>query len=294
MADPKSFIAQAEKLTQPSLGFFLFLSGSSTSYKLEEASELYIQAGNQYRLQKDFSNAGTQFVKASELQQKLDNHNDVANNLVEAYKCFKTVSPSDAIDCLSKAIHIFLTQNGQFRRAANFMGDLAELYQSVGDVENATKSYEQAGDYFSTDHAEALANKSYLKSADLYATAGDYKKAIELYNNIIKVALTNTMSRWSLKDYFFKVILCTLCLGDPIEAQKKNEEFSTEDSSWTQSREFKLVSDILECIDQGDTQAFVDKVFEYDQFSKLDKLKTALLLKIKNLVVEKDDDDDLL
>ena len=40
--------------------------------------------------------------------------------------------------------------------------DLAELYESVNDYENASKSYEQAGDYFTTDHAEALANKAFL------------------------------------------------------------------------------------------------------------------------------------
>lgn len=293
MSDAKSLIAQAEKLSKPQTGFFLFLSGSSND-RLEDASDLYIQAANYYRLAKDFNNAGNQFVKASELQQKLGNHNDVANNLVEAYKCYKTVSPHDAIDSLSKAIHIFLTQNGQFRRAANFMGDLAELYESVGDTDNAIKSYEQAGDYFSTDHADALANKSYLKSADLNAGAGNYAKAIELYDNIIKVANGSALSKWSLKDYFFKVILCNLCLGDPIEAQKKSEEYSNEDGNWQQSREFKLVNEIFESIEQGDSQGFSDKVFEYDQFSKLDKLKTQLLLKVKTTVVEKDEYDDLL
>ena len=67
--------------------------------------------------------------------------------------------------------------------------DLAELYESVNDYENASKSYEQAGDYFTTDHAEALANKAFLKCADLYALNGNYKRAVELYDNIIKTCL---------------------------------------------------------------------------------------------------------
>ena len=45
--------------------------------------------------------------------------------------------------------------------------DLAELYESVNDYENASKSYEQAGDYFTTDHAEALANKAFFKMCRL-------------------------------------------------------------------------------------------------------------------------------
>lgn len=291
MSDPRSLIAEAEKLLKPQLGFFLFLSGSSSSMRKEDATDLYIQAANLYRLLKDFNQAGAQFVKAAEIQESLGNHNDCANHLVEAYKCFKGVSPSDAISALSKAIHIFLTQNGQFRRAANFTMDLAELYESVNDNESAAKSYEQAGDYFTTDHAEALANKAFLKCADLFALDGNYKKAVELYDNIIKNLLGNSLSRWSLKDHFFKVILCVLCMDDVIEANKRTDQFLQDDPSWAQSREYKLVQGILDSIDQGDVEGFSDKVFDYDQFSKLDKLKSQLLLKVKNSVVAKDDDD---
>lgn len=291
MLDPRSLVAEAEKLKKPQTGFFSSLLGGSSSYRLEEASDLYVQAGNIYRLNKDFSLAGTQFVNAAELQKQLNNQNDVANHLIEAYKCFKSVSPTDAIEALSSAIHIFLTNNGQFRRAANFQMDLAELYELVGDTANATESYEKAGDYFSTDHAEALLNKAYLKCADLNAATGDYKKARGLYDNIIKNSMGNNLSRWSLKDYFLKSLLCTLCMDDVVEALKRINFYGEEEPSWPSTRECKLVQDILDSIDSGDVQAFSDKVYEYDQFSKLDKLKTQLLLKIKNSVVDKDEDD---
>lgn len=290
MLDPRSLIAEAEKLAKPQTGLFSFLGGSSST-RLEEASDLYVQAANAYRLNKDFSLAGTQFINASELQRKLNNHNDVANYLIEAYKCFKSVSPHDAIDALSKAIHIFLTQNGQFRRAANFQMDLAELFESIGDTANATQSFEKAGDYFSTDHAEALSNKAYLKCADLYALSGEYLKARGLYDNIIKNSLGNNLTKWNLKDYFFKNLLCTLCMDDQVEANKRLNLFAEDEPSWPSTREYKLVQDILEAIEGGDVQAFSDKVYEFDQFSQLDKLKTQLLLKVKNSVVDKDDED---
>ncbi|ODV79882.1 TPR-like protein [Suhomyces tanzawaensis NRRL Y-17324] len=291
MSDPRALILEAEKYTKRQTGFLLFFSGQSHSSRLEDASDLYIQAANQYRLKKEFDSAGQQFVKAAEIQESLDSHNEAANHLIEAYKCYKGVSPTDAINALKKAIHIFLTQNGQFRRAANFTGDLAELYESVGDTDNAIQAYEQAGDYFTTDHAEALANKSFLKCADLSALSGNYKKAVELYDTIIKQLKNSSLSRWNLKDYFLKLILCTLGLGDVIEAQKRSQQYLDDDPSWEQTREYGLIKDIFEAIDQGDIQSFSDKVFEYDQFSKLDKLKTQLLLKIKNSVVEKDEED---
>lgn len=291
MSDPKSLIAEAEKLAKPQTGFFLFLSGSSQSMRYEEASDLYVQAANLYRLRKEFTEAGNQFLKAAEVQEKLQNQNDVANHLVEAYKCFKSLSPLEAINALKRAIHIFLTHNGQFRRAANFNNDLAELYELVSDNENAINAYEQAGDYFTTDHAEALANKAYLKCADLSAISGDYKKAISLYDTIIKNLANNNLSKWSLKDYYLKNILCVLCTNDEIEAEKKASTYKNEDPGWEQTREYKLIQDIFQAIHAGDMEDFSDKVFQYDQFSKLDKLKTQLLLKVKNSVVEKDDDD---
>ena len=290
MADPKYLISEAEKLLKPQSGFMLFFSGLLTDRK-EDALDCFVQAGNAYRLQKNYVDAGAQFVRALDIQTELGNHNEAANHLVEAYKCYKDALPSDAIEALKKAIHIFLTQNGQFRRAANFTGDLAELYEKVGDQENAILSYEQAGDYFLTDRADALASKSYLKCADLCAATGDYAKAIKFYDNIIKVALGNNLLRWLLKDYFFKVILCLLCMDDEIEALKRLEQYLGEEPLFELLREGQLLRDILEAIEAGDLEKFQEKVFDYDKFSKLDKLKTQLLLKVKNQVVSKEEVD---
>lgn len=289
MSDAASLIAEAEKLAKPQTGFFSFLGGSSSS-RLEDATDLYIQAANSYRLLKNFSEAGKQFVNAAELQKKLNNHNDVANHLIEAYKCYKTTLPQDAIECLSQAIHIFLTQNGQFRRAANFQMDLSELYENVGDLEKATENYEKAGDYFSTDQAEALSSKAFVKAADLNAALQKYSKAIELYDSIIEKMANNNLSRWSLKEYYFKVILCVLCMDDLVEAQKRLDNYAIEDTSFGTTREFKLLLQISEILENGTAEEFADAVYEYDQFSKLDKLKTQLLLNLKNGIIAKGDD----
>lgn len=294
MSDPIALINQAKKLAQPQLGFLLFLSGSSSSLRIEDAADLYIQAANQYRLRKNFSEAGDQFVAAADLHQSISNFNDEANLLVEAYKCYKSAVPSLAISLLQRAIAIFLNQNGQFRRAANFTNDLAELYELVGDLKNAAASYEQAGDYFSTDHADALASKCYLKCADLTAVSAEYNKALPLYDNIITLLSNNALSRWGLKDLFLKAILCVLAMQDPIEAQKRLDKYVADDAAFEQTREFKLLSSILAAIEQGDEEAFQNAVFEFDQIQKLDKLKMQLLLKVKESVTANEEDDDLL
>lgn len=51
-----------------------------------------------------------------------------------------------------------------------------------------------------------------------------------------------------------------------------------------------LLSDLAQAVEQGDTDAFGDRLYEYDQLSKLDKWKTAIFLRIKNNIEETGED----
>lgn len=48
--------------------------------------------------------------------------------------------------------------------------------------------------------------------------------------------------------------------------------------------------DLSEAVENGDQEAFADKLFQFDQLSKLDKWKTTLLLRIKNSIEEAGED----
>lgn len=45
----------------------------------------------------------------------------------------------------------------------------------------------------------------------------------------------------------------------------------------------------METVETGDDEAFSDKVYQFDQLSKLDKWKTTMLLKVKGTIVNEDD-----
>jgi alpha-soluble NSF attachment protein len=51
-----------------------------------------------------------------------------------------------------------------------------------------------------------------------------------------------------------------------------------------------LLVDLTQTIEQGDQEAFADKLFQFDQLSKLDKWKTTLLLRIKSNIEEQAED----
>lgn len=289
--NPEKLFERAEQLSKSKNGLIQFFFKNLRSLDLDDASNLYVQAANIYRVKKDFIKAAECFDKSAKLQEELQNYNEVANRYVDIFKCFKENSPREAINALEKAVEIFLMENGQFRRAANFTMDIAEMYENLCDYENAIKSYQNAGDYYSTDNATALANKSYSKCADLCALHDRFEEGLKHYDFIIKGQQGNSLAQWNLKENLFKSILCVLCMNDRVETQKRIENIPDDNNIWGSSRELILLKFILTCFDQFDSQTYSDQVFEFDQFCKLDNVKTHMLVKIKKNFQDVDEDD---
>jgi alpha-soluble NSF attachment protein len=135
-----------------------------------------------------------------------------------------------------------------------------------------------------------LANKLYLKVADLSALEGDYYKSIEHFEKVAATSVTNNLMKYSVKDYFLKSGLCLLAVGDMVATNRALDKYRDMDPTFTSTREHQLLVDLSETVDAGDQEAFADKLYQYDQISKLDKWKTTILLRIKNAIEEKGED----
>ena len=103
-------------------------------------------------------------------------------------------------------------------------------------------------------------------------------------------AVSNNLMKWSVKDYFLKSGLCLLAVGDMVAVNRAFEKYRDMDPSFASTREHQLLVDLAEAVDQGEQEVFADKLFQYDQMSKLDKWKTTILLRIKNAIEEKGED----
>ncbi|KAH7122362.1 alpha-soluble NSF attachment protein [Dendryphion nanum] len=288
--DPRALLRQADKTLQSASGGFSFFGGRSDKY--EKAAEEYIAAANAFRMQKQGKEAGSAFEKAAQVQlDQLKEPDDFANTMTEAFKAYKKDDPESAARCLDKAIAHYCSK-GNFRRAATHKQNLAELYEvELGDDGRAAAAYEEAASWFESDNAEALANKLWLKTADLVALEGkDYYKAIELYERVAKSAINNNLMRWSVKEYLLKAGICQLCTGDNVGVNAALDKYRDLDPSFTQQREHQLLTDLAAAVEEGDQEAFADKLYQFDQMSKLDKWKTTLLLRIKNTIEEKGED----
>ncbi|RMY18432.1 hypothetical protein D0866_13175 [Hortaea werneckii] len=287
--DPRALLQKADKQAASAGSGFSLFGGRAEKY--EAAAELYIQAANAFRLQKSSKEAGQCFEKAASLQtNQLKEPDDAANTLTEAFKSYRKDEPEDAARCLEQAIQHY-TLKGNFRRAATHKQNLAELYEvEMGDVKRAAEAYETAAGWYENDNAEALANKLFLKLADLSALESDYYKAISNYEKVAKSSINNNLMKWSVKEYLLKAGICHLCTGDSVATNRALESYRDLDPSFSQTREHQLLSDLVEAVDEGDQEKFADKLFQYDQMSKLDKWKTTLLLRVKENIEEKGED----
>ncbi|CAN9456299.1 unnamed protein product [Alternaria alternata] len=276
--DPRALLRQAEASLQKASGGFSFFSNKQDKY--EAAADQFIAAANAFRMQKMGKEAGEAFERAASVQrQNLNEPDDEANTLTDAFKAYRKDDPEAAARCLDKAIAHYCSK-GNFRRAATHKQNLAELYEvELGDNTRAAAAYEEAAGWYESDNAEALANKLWLKTADLVALEGkDYYKAIELYEKVARTSISNNLMRWSVKEYLLKAGICQLCTGDQVGVNTALDRYRELDPSFQQQREHALLVDLAAAL------------FNFDQLTKLDKWKTTLLLRVKNTIEEGGED----
>lgn len=96
--------------------------------------------------------------------------------------------------------------------------------------------------------------------------------------------------KWSVKDYLLKSGICLLALNDPVQFTRAMEKYRDLDTSFSSTREHQLLIDLAEAVQAGEQEMFQDKLFQFDQLSKLDKWKTTILLRIKSGIEEQGED----
>lgn len=100
--------------------------------------------------------AGQAFERAASVYTKnLNEPDDAANAMTEAFKVYRKTDPEDAARALEFSIQHYISK-GNFRRAASHQQNLAEVYEAeIGDESRALEAYEKAAEWFEGDNAEA-------------------------------------------------------------------------------------------------------------------------------------------
>jgi len=257
---------------------FTFFGGTQ---KFEEAAEMFTEAGNAYKMAKDWKSAWDAFKKAADCQLRAQSRHDACQAWISASVCYKKCDVSAAIECLKLAVDSYCNI-GKFSMAAKHQKEIAEIYEAELDLDSAIAAYRQAADYFSGEDSTSSANACLLKVAQFSAQNEKYAEAIEIYEKCAAQSVDNNLLKWSVKDYLLKAGLCHLCVGDTVTTQKAFERYENLDATFSSTRECKFLKDVLATVVENDVEAFTQVVMEFDSVSKLDNWKTSVLLKIKN------------
>lgn len=113
----RKLMAEADKKSSGKSGGFLAGVFGGGSSRIDDAIELYCKAANNFKMAKNWSEAGNAFAKAANLSLGSDNKLEAFQKFSDASNCYKKVDPQRSLECLKQAVAI-QTEMGRFTMAA--------------------------------------------------------------------------------------------------------------------------------------------------------------------------------
>lgn len=127
--------------------------------------------------------------------------------------------------------------------------------------------------------------------ADAAAAEGDYQKAIDLYEKVAQHDLSHNSLSLGLKDKFFKAGICFLVMGDLIATRRALEKYFSMDPGFSKQRECKLLEALVQATEEGNKEAFEDRLMEWNAMTPLTPWQTDMFLRAKKNVTQALDDE---
>lgn len=258
--------------------------------KYEDAADLFDKAANAYKLAKSWNQAGAVYLKLANCYLKLDSKHEAANSSADAGHCYKKANTKEAVTCLEQAINLFL-DIGRLNMAARYCKEIAEIYEQEQNKEQAIVYYEKAVDLFQSEENNSTANQCRQKIAEFAAELEQYPKAIEIYEDIARQSLKSNLLKYGVKGHLLNAGICQLCKSDVVAIGNALERYQEIDPTFSGTREYRLLADLMAGIDEEDVAKFTDAVKEYDSMTKLDSWRTTLLLRVKEALKAKEEDE---
>uniref|UniRef100_B3TM20 Alpha-soluble NSF attachment protein n=1 Tax=Elaeis guineensis var. tenera TaxID=51953 RepID=B3TM20_ELAGV len=259
--------------------------------KYEDAADLYDKAANCFKLGKKWDRAGAIYIKLANCHLKLASKHEAASAYVDAANCYKKISVQDAAQSLNQAVNLFL-EIGRLNMAARYCKELGELYEQEQDFEKAMDYFERAADLFESEEVTTSANQCKQKIAQFAAQLEQYPKATEIFEAIARKSMNNNLLKYSVKGILLNAGICQLCRGDLVAITNSLERYQELDPTFSGTREYKLLADLAASVEEEDVGKFTDVIKEYDSMTRLDPWKTTLLLRAKNALKAKEEEED--
>ncbi|KAF2420767.1 TPR-like protein [Tothia fuscella] len=261
MGKPKVITAQTlyqdgKKLLVPPSWLESLVSGGKPLDRHADGAELLGQSADRYRNDGNLEAAAKTYEEASEAYEvQAQDKTPAAEHMVSAMNIYRQISKPDAVRCAQKAVKL-AKEGWTFTRRNKLFETQAELYQQVGDLEGAKNAYSAAAEGYKLDNSIALSSKPANFAAELAArvaqTPDGYQDARDRFLEIAKSNMTQANLRFGVKGILLKAGICSLCFGDVITAQNDIQRFKAMERDFAQSRECRLLENLLEPLEEKD------------------------------------------
>jgi alpha-soluble NSF attachment protein len=202
---------------------------------------------------------------------------NIATSYIQAAHCFAKQDTTAGIAAMLKGITL-LSEDGKFSQAAKYEKEIAEMFETIGDLDNAIKHYEVAAEYFDMEGSKATGAGCLEKIIPIICEKGDYHKAIELIEKICD-SYSSSLAKHAIKDLCLKAGILYLCLPDKVAANKNMEKWTAKYSEFKGTRENHFLSQLIAAFMKDDSDMFKQAVEEWANISSLDKFKERYLEK---------------
>jgi len=221
-----------------------------------------------YSQQKDPFNAALQYQCAGNIQASL--------------------SDDKALQSFRLAHDLFIGGNNA-KQAAGVHQRLGEYFKRTDRVEESVEVYLAAASEFETCGQLSMADRCRIEAAEALSLIGEAKRAIGLYDAVIKRSMDDTLLRFTTNRHIYMAMLCHACVCRPEGLQARFRGYCDECVSFETSRECKFIQKLLSAMQMKDVEQFTNAVIEFDRVLRINPTETALLLRIKGAIVQKND-----
>eukprot|EP00475_Leptophrys_vorax_P013038 TRINITY_DN1942_c0_g1_i1.p1 TRINITY_DN1942_c0_g1~~TRINITY_DN1942_c0_g1_i1.p1 ORF type:complete len:241 (-),score=61.05 TRINITY_DN1942_c0_g1_i1:73-795(-) len=212
-------------------------------------------------------------------------------NYANAAQAYRKVDPAEALRVYTLAATMHMEQN-HFSTAAKLYKNIAELCEEDKNYQGAIDAYTRSADCYEAEDQKTSRGQALLKVAHYSALLEDYKRAIDLLEDVAASCLDNQLLAWGAKEHYFKAMLCHFALAAKSssanhkwdDAENALDKYKGNYPAFDGSRECKMVEQSLNALKEGDIEKYQDAIVDFDTFSKLDDWKAGLLLLVKREV----------
>jgi alpha-soluble NSF attachment protein len=215
------------------------------------------------------------------VQKKAGDELEAAKFYEAAADALRNVDPAGSVRALESDVIPRLIDAGKFGRAAKMLESVAEALEKDEELDTAVDTYGKAADYYAGEKQTSSEQKCRLRVAEIQGRRGQYTAAAKAFEEVAEARLSNELTKFNAKAHLFDAGICLLANGDSVAARAALERYKTMDYTFPDSREAKLLENVINAVQENKDAEFTEHLRQYDRTSKLSPWRTSLLLKIK-------------